>query len=131
MSILFSQYKKTQKLQKTKTILVFTDFPIVFSLFYLLSLWPLLFLHSGLGLFVLLLLILLSARLLIVQKRVFSCLLRKGCITVNCPLRTAFAASHIFVWLCFHCHLSQNISTSILLDFITDPLVFNSMFSPM
>ena len=40
----------------------------------------------------------------------FSCFLRKACITINFPQRTAFAASHRFcVWLYFHCHLSQSI----------------------
>ena len=40
----------------------------------------------------------------------FSCFLRKACITINFPQRTAFAASHRFcVWLYFHCYLSQGI----------------------
>ena len=33
--------------------------------------------------------------------------LRRGCIAMNFPLSTAFAASHRFWVVCFHYHLSQ------------------------
>ena len=36
----------------------------------------------------------------------FFFLLRKACVAINFPLRTAFAASHRYFYGCFHCHFS-------------------------
>ena len=53
----------------------------------------------------------------------FSYFLKTACFAINFPLRTAFAASHRFSMVRFHCHLPQSIF-KFLLRFTIDPLAF-------
>ena len=53
----------------------------------------------------------------------FPYFLKKACFAMNFPLRTAFAASHRFNMVHFHCHLPQGIF-KFLLWFTIDPLAF-------
>ena len=53
----------------------------------------------------------------------FPYFLKKACFAMNFPLRTAFAASHRFNMVRFHCHLPQSIF-KFLLRFTIDPLAF-------
>ena len=56
----------------------------------------------------------------------FSCFLRKSCITMNFPLRTAFAASHRFCMVVFSLSFVSRYLFNFLFDFLVDPLVFYS-----
>ena len=62
--------------------------------------------------------------------RCFSCFLRYDCITINFPLRTAFAASHRFWFVMFSLSfVSRNVLISHLISSITYWLFRNVLFN--